>query len=110
MRATLKYFPNENMIQATEIPYGVFTNTIIKQLDELTTNDPEYGINKVTDWTKTTADIRIVPTAAARQKAHCPLRKRLLSLKNLAERILLRADGKTAAAVRRGLFYHRGRV
>ena len=59
MRATLKYNPTENMIQATELPYSVFTNTVIDQLAELTQNDPEYGIDKVIDHTKKTADIRI---------------------------------------------------
>ena len=56
---TLKYNPSENMIQATELPYSVFTNTVINQLAELTQNDPEYGIDKVIDHTKKTADIRI---------------------------------------------------
>ena len=59
MRATLKYNPAENMIQATELPYSVFTNTVIDQLAELTQTDPEYGIDKVIDHTKKTADIRI---------------------------------------------------
>ena len=59
MRATLKYYPNENMIQATELPYSVFTNTVIDQLAELTQDDPDYGIDKVIDHTKKTADIRI---------------------------------------------------
>ena len=59
LHATLKYNPSENMIQATELPYSVFTNTIIDQLAELTQNDPDYGIDKVIDHTKKTADIRI---------------------------------------------------
>ena len=59
LRATLKYMPAENMIQATELPYSVFTNTIIDQLVELTQQDPNYGIDKVIDHTKKTADIRI---------------------------------------------------
>ena len=59
MRATLKYFPTENMIQATELPYNVFTNTVIDQLATLTQEDPSYGIDKVIDHTKKTADIRI---------------------------------------------------
>ena len=59
MRATLQYHPSENMIQATELPYSVFTNTIIDQLATLTQEDPEYGIEKVIDHTKKTADIRI---------------------------------------------------
>ena len=59
LRATLTYNPAENMIQATELPYSVFTNTVIDQLAELTQNDPDYGIDKVIDHTKKTADIRI---------------------------------------------------
>lgn len=62
MRATLKYFPTENMIQATELPYNVFTNTVIDQLAQLTQDDPDYGIDKVIDHTKKTADIRIYLT------------------------------------------------
>jgi len=59
LRATLKYNPAENMIQATELPYSVFTNTVIDQLAQLTQDDPNYGIDKVIDHTKKTADIRI---------------------------------------------------
>ena len=32
LRAELEYSANQNMIQATELPYGVYTNTIIEQL------------------------------------------------------------------------------
>ena len=59
IRATLTYNPAENMIQATELPYSVFTNTIIDQLAQLTQDNPDYGIDKVIDHTKKTADIRI---------------------------------------------------
>ena len=59
MRATLTYNPAENMIQATELPYSVFTNTVIDQLAQLTQDNPDYGIDKVIDHTKKTADIRI---------------------------------------------------
>ena len=59
LRANLKYDPAENMIQATELPYSVFTNTVIDQLAQLTQDDPDYGIDKVIDHTKKTADIRI---------------------------------------------------
>ena len=59
MRATLKYNPSDNMIQATELPYSVFTNTVIDQLAQLTQDDPDYGIDKVIDHTKKAADIRI---------------------------------------------------
>lgn len=59
IRATLTYHPTENMIQATELPYSVFTNTVIDQLAQLTQDNPDYGIDKVIDHTKKTADIRI---------------------------------------------------
>ena len=59
IRATLTYNPAENMIQATELPYSVFTNTVIDQLAQLTQDNPDYGIDKVIDHTKKTADIRI---------------------------------------------------
>ena len=59
IRATLTYHPAENMIQATELPYSVFTNTVIDQLAQLTQDNPDYGIDKVIDHTKKTADIRI---------------------------------------------------
>ena len=59
MRSTLTYNPAENMIQATELPYSVFTNTVIDQLAQLTQDNPDYGIDKVIDHTKKTADIRI---------------------------------------------------
>lgn len=59
LRAKLEYNPDINMIRATELPYGVFTNTIIDQLAELVNNNEDYGIEKVVDHTKKTADIRI---------------------------------------------------
>ena len=59
IKANLQYVPEQNMIQATELPYGVFTNTIISQLAELTNNNPAYGIERVVDHTKKSADIRI---------------------------------------------------
>ena len=59
IRANLEYVPEQNMIKATQLPYSVFTNTIIDQLAELTAEHPEYGIERVVDHTKKEADIRI---------------------------------------------------
>ena len=58
-RANIKFVPKENMLQATELPYGVFTNTVMDQLAALVNDNPEYGIDKVIDHTKKEADIRI---------------------------------------------------
>jgi len=59
LRANLQYIPAQNMIKATELPYGVFTDTILEQLEILTLEDPDYGVTKATDWSKTSAEIRI---------------------------------------------------
>lgn len=59
IRAKLEYFPDQNMIKATELPYGVFTNTIMEQLSALTSENEDYGIDKAIDHTKKIADIRI---------------------------------------------------
>ena len=55
----MEYLGKENCIKATELPYGVYTNTVIAQLAALTEEDENYGISKVIDHTKKTADIRI---------------------------------------------------
>ena len=59
LRANIKFIPKENMLQATELPYGVFTNTVMDQLAALVNDNPEYGIDKVIDHTKKEADVRI---------------------------------------------------
>ena len=59
LRAKMVYLPKEHALQATELPYGVFTNTVVDQLASLVNDNPEYGIDKVIDYTKQEADIRI---------------------------------------------------
>ena len=68
LQAKLEYFPDQNMIQATELPYGVFTNTIIDQLASLTNENEAYGIERVVDHTKKAADIRIYLSKGANPK------------------------------------------
>lgn len=68
LRAKLDYFPDQNMIQATELPYGVFTNTVIDQLATLTNENENYGIERVVDHTKKIADIRIYLSKGANPK------------------------------------------
>lgn len=68
LKAKLDYFPDQNMIQATELPYGVFTNTVIDQLAALTNENENYGIDRVVDHTKKTADIRIYLSKGANPK------------------------------------------
>lgn len=59
LRANLEYDAKQNMIRATELPYSVYTNTIMEQLEKLTNEDENYGIDRVVDHTKEHADIRI---------------------------------------------------
>ena len=68
LKAKLEYFPDQNMIQATELPYGVFTNTVIDQLAALTNENENYGIERVVDHTKKMADIRIYLSKGANPK------------------------------------------
>ena len=68
LKAKLEYFPDQNMIQATELPYGVFTNTVIDQLAALTNENESYGIERVVDHTKKVADIRIYLSKGANPK------------------------------------------
>ena len=68
LKAKLDYFPDQNMIQATELPYGVFTNTVIDQLAALTNENENYGIERVVDHTKKIADIRIYLSKGANPK------------------------------------------
>lgn len=68
LRAKLEFLPSQNMIQATELPYGVYTNTVIGQLKSLTEENESYGIDRVIDHTKKTADIRIYLTKGVNPK------------------------------------------
>ena len=68
LRATLEYIPDQNMIRATQLPYSVFTNTIIDQLATLTNDNESYGIERVVDYTKKEADIRIYLSKGANPK------------------------------------------
>ena len=65
LRADLTYNQKDNVIIASHLPYGVYTNTVIGQLASLTEEDENYGIAKVIDHTKKEADIRIYLTKAA---------------------------------------------
>lgn len=68
LRAKLEFLPSQNMIQVTELPYGVYTNTVIGQLKSLTEENENYGIDRVIDHTKKTAEIRIYLTKGVNPK------------------------------------------
>lgn len=59
LRAKIEYDAKNNCLIATELPYGVYTDTILEQLKKITDADDSYGIERVVDHTKQFADIRI---------------------------------------------------
>lgn len=62
MRATATYDANENAIYFTEVPYGVYTHTIIEQIVKGINDGSIIGIAKdgIKDLSKNTANIKIV--------------------------------------------------
>lgn len=59
LRAKIDYNNKENCLIATELPYGVFVDTIIGQIAKAVEENEDYGIDRVIDHTKQFADIRI---------------------------------------------------
>lgn len=51
IRATINYDAKHNALVVSEIPYSVFTNTICRQVNELISENENYGIEKVADYT-----------------------------------------------------------
>lgn len=62
MRATATYDADENAIYFTEVPYGVYTHTIIEQIVKGINDGSIIGIAKdgIKDLSKNTANIKIV--------------------------------------------------
>lgn len=60
LRAKIDYEQKENCLIVTEIPYGVYTNTICGQLEALIENDEiNPGIDRFNDLTGSTPNIKI---------------------------------------------------
>ena len=59
LRAKIENDYENNQLIVTELPYGVYTNTICKQLTEAIEANPECGIVKFLDLTGTTPLIKI---------------------------------------------------
>lgn len=59
LRAKIEYNSKENCLIATELPYGVFVDTIVGQIAKAVEENEDYGIDRVIDHTKQFADIRI---------------------------------------------------
>lgn len=60
LRATVDYDSSENALVVTEIPYGVYTNTICGELENILNNDADNpGIDRFNDLTGITPLIKI---------------------------------------------------
>ena len=51
LRSVVSYDEKERVLIVTEIPYGVYTNTICGELDHILDTDPECGIERYNDLT-----------------------------------------------------------
>lgn len=59
IRSTVDYDSDKNILIVKEIPFGVFTNTICGEIEQLVNNEEIYGIDKILDLTKKTPNIEI---------------------------------------------------
>ena len=59
LRSRYSYDKKTNTIKITEIPYGVYTNTIKKEIISIIESDDNHGIESVNDATGRTVDIEI---------------------------------------------------
>lgn len=59
LRAVIEYDPKERCLIATEIPYGVYTNTICGELEAILIGDDNPGIDRFNDLTGSTPLIKI---------------------------------------------------
>lgn len=60
IRSNVEYDTNENCIYITEIPYGVYTGTIIDQIKSAVENGELIGIKKIDDLSTRKANIKIL--------------------------------------------------
>ena len=59
LRAKMEFDDNDNCLVVTEIPYGVYTNTICKELEAILEGEDNPGIDRFNDLTGTTPNIKI---------------------------------------------------
>lgn len=57
IRATIEYDSNKNELIVTELPYGVYSKTIVKQVQEKIQENPDYGISRIYDNSADKAEI-----------------------------------------------------
>jgi DNA gyrase subunit A len=65
LRAKMEYNEKEHCLVVTEIPYGTYTDNICAQMAKLLDEEPNCGIEKFVDRTKTSPNIKIFLTKRA---------------------------------------------
>lgn len=65
LRSVVEFDPKERCFIVTEIPYGVYTNTICSQLEEIVNGEDNPGIERFNDLTGSTPLIKIYLTKKA---------------------------------------------
>lgn len=65
LRSVVKFDEKERCLVVTQIPYGVYTNTICGELDKILDSDPNCGIDRYNDLTNKEALIKIYLTKRA---------------------------------------------
>lgn len=60
IRSTIEYSPDENCLYVTEIPYGVYAQTICKQIESGINSGEIIGIKNLLDLSTKKANIKIV--------------------------------------------------
>ena len=59
LRSIIEFDPKERVLVVKEIPYGVYTNTICGQLEEILNSEENPGIDRFNDLTAATPNIKI---------------------------------------------------
>lgn len=59
LRSVVEFEPKERVLVVKEIPYGVYTNTICGELEEILNSDENPGIDRFNDLTAATPNIKI---------------------------------------------------
>lgn len=65
LRSVIEFEPRERVLVVKEIPYGVYTNTICGELEEILNGDNNPGIDRFNDLTAATPNIKIYLTKNA---------------------------------------------
>ena len=100
LRSVIEYDKNKNALTVKELPYGVYTETISKQIQELLEKNPNCGIENINDASHKTPDYEIYLTKYANPNAVLKLLYKETSLENyFGINMTVLVDGKKPAVL-----------